>query len=244
MTCNELREDYDAFALGTIDDPESGEIRSHIRRNCPNCVPGVQNSLRLIAQMGVLANQVEPPSRLRKRILAAVKPSLLDVPERSRFGWGMIWAAASVFLLAVSVLLGLQSRHLSALRRDEAARLERALSVMSASDSKDVTFGTNRNLPPRGRVVINGKRGVVLIASNLPPLPPGKAFELWLIPRGAKPIPSGLFRDEGDGTGIAIQTGQLPADLATVAVTIEDEGGVPAPTSTPIIAANTEPAGT
>lgn len=237
MTCDELRDDYDFYALGFDDEPESSEIRAHLLRNCPNCVPGVAGSLALVGRMAALAQPVEPPARLRKRILAAVNPSLLEERPRSRFGWSLVWGAASAILLAVAVLLGAQARHLGELRRAETARLEAALAVMSAPDSQDVTFGTSRDLPPRGRVVINRRRGVVLIASNLPQVSAGKAFELWLIPKGSAPLARGVFRAGSDGTGLAIWNGPIPENLAVVAVTVEDEAGVSAPTTKPIIAA-------
>ncbi len=241
MTCEQLRDGYDTFALGFDEGSESAEIREHIRRDCPNCVPGVRNSLTLVAHLGSLAKTVEPPARLRKRIIAAVDPRILEekssTSPRRGFGWSLIWAATSVFLLAVAALLGWQSRQLSQLRHADVARMSNALSILSSPDSQDISFGTNRNLPPRGRVVINRSRGVVLIASNLPRLENGKAFELWLIPKGAQPIAAGMFEAQSDGTGIAIQTGTVPENLGVVAVTVEDAGGVSAPTTKPIIAA-------
>ena len=243
MTCEELREDYDVYALGFDEGPESTEIREHLRRNCPRCVPGVSHSLAFVAQMASMVTLVNPPARLRKRIVAAVDPTLFEEPRRGFFGWSLVWGTASALLLAVAVLLGLQARHLGELRRTESARLESALSVMSAPDSQDVTFGTNHDQPPRGRVVINKNRGVVLIASNLPPVDEGKACELWLIPKGGAPIPSGMFRPDNDGNGIVIRTGKVPENLGVIAVTVEDEAGVPAPTTKPIIAAPTAAAG-
>lgn len=239
MNCDQLREGYDTFALGFDEGPESAEIREHVRRDCPNCIPGIRESLMLLTQMVSLAKSVEPPARLRKRIIAAVDPTLLEAKPRASFGWSLVWAATSVFLLAVAALLGLQTRQLSQLRRADAARVSDALNILSAPDSQDVSFGTNRNLPPRGRVVINRHRGVVLIASNLPKLEEGKTFEMWLIPKGAQPIAAGTFAAASDGTGIAIQNGLVPDNLGIVAVTVENAGGVSAPTTKPIIAAVT-----
>ena len=243
MTCDELREDYDTYALGCDREPVSSEIREHLRDNCPNCVPGIGRSLALATQMSSLAGEVNPPARLRKRILALVNPAVFEERPRGLSAWSLVWGATSALLLAVAILLGAQASHLGELRRSDAARLESALAVMSAPDSQDVTFGTERNLPPRGRVVINRRRGVVLIASHLPAIEAGKSFELWLIPKGGAPIASGTFRAGDDGTGLAIRTGGVPDNLSVVAVTVEDEAGVAAPTSKPIIAATAAAAG-
>ena len=39
MTCEELRDEYGAYALGIAEDPERAEIAEHLARNCPDCAP-------------------------------------------------------------------------------------------------------------------------------------------------------------------------------------------------------------
>ena len=61
-----------------------------------------------------------------------------------------------------------------------------------------------------------------------------KTYELWVIPKHKAPQPAGLFRN---GTSVTIHLeGAVPRG-AIVAVTIERAGGVPAPTSSPIVSA-------
>jgi anti-sigma-K factor RskA len=61
---------------------------------------------------------------------------------------------------------------------------------------------------------------------------------MWVIPKGGKPVPAGLFQSAADGTAMHVLTGPVDvAGTAAVAVTLEPEAGVPQPTSTPIIAA-------
>ena len=61
-----------------------------------------------------------------------------------------------------------------------------------------------------------------------------KTYELWVIPKHKAPQPAGLFRT---GTSVTIRLkGAVPRG-AIVAVTIERAGGVPAPTSSPIVSA-------
>ena len=88
-------------------------------------------------------------------------------------------------------------------------------------------------------MVINRRQGVVLLASNLPSVAPGKAFELWLIPRGASSISAGIFQAGPDGSAVVTRIRSFPKNLGTVAVTVENQEGASAPTSTPIIAADT-----
>ena len=78
---------------------------------------------------------------------------------------------------------------------------------------------------------MNPSQGVLLIASNLPPAPSGKIYEMWVIPKGGKPLRAGVFQSQSDGTAMHIQRG--PVDVSAtgaVAVTLENEGGADVPT--------------
>ncbi len=243
MTCDQLREEYDLYALGLADPEQSREIAAHLRSDCSNCVPAVGQSLALAAELSYLAPQVNPPDHLRNRIIAAVNPAFYQQQPRRAFGWSLVWGAVSALLLALVVLLGLQTRRLGVLRLEDSNRLRSALVLLSAPDSQEINFGTDRALPPRGRVVINRREGVVLIASNLPVVQPGKSFELWLISKDGAPLASGSFRAASDGSGFIFHPGHVPDNLGAVAVTVEDEAGVPAPTTKPIIVAPATAAG-
>ena len=86
---------------------------------------------------------------------------------------------------------------------------------------------------------------MLLIASNLPPAPSGKAYEMWLIPKGGKPRPvrAGMFQSESDGAAMHMEHGAVDmADTAAIAVTMEVDNGVDAPTSQPMIVAPLAPA--
>ena len=75
---------------------------------------------------------------------------------------------------------------------------------------------------------------MVFSAANLPVLPEGRVFQVWVItdgPAGA-PISAGLLASDGSGVFLT------PPDIAppkAVAVTIEAAGGAPAPTTTPFL---------
>lgn len=68
----------------------------------------------------------------------------------------------------------------------------------------------------------------VILTSGLPPAPTGKAYQLWLIADNKK-MPGGTFKTDADGH--ARVSDRLPAGESnpTFAVTLEREGGVPAP---------------
>jgi anti-sigma-K factor RskA len=71
---------------------------------------------------------------------------------------------------------------------------------------------------------------MVFAANNLPPLPAGRTYQVWLV-AGGPPVSAGLVEPDESGRSIAIF--RTPVDVTgpvTVAVTIEPAGGVPAPT--------------
>ena len=75
-----------------------------------------------------------------------------------------------------------------------------------------------------------------LFVANLPAPPPGKAYELWTI-GDAAPQPAGVFQVDGSGRGthrIGPVAGGQPVKV--FAVTLEPEGGVPAPTGPMVMA--------
>lgn len=75
------------------------------------------------------------------------------------------------------------------------------------------------------------------MASNLPPAPEGKIYELWLIPKGGNPVPSGLFQSDLQGNALFVRSGEVDANTAAVAVSVEPEAGSTAPTTKPLIVA-------
>jgi anti-sigma-K factor RskA len=81
-------------------------------------------------------------------------------------------------------------------------------------------------------------RGVLLIASNLPALAPGRTYQMWLIPKGGAPRPAGLFRSDARGGAVHILESAVDvAGTGAMAISVEPEGGSVQPTTTPIIVA-------
>jgi anti-sigma-K factor RskA len=76
-------------------------------------------------------------------------------------------------------------------------------------------------------------RAFVFTAAGLPALPAAKAYELWLIgPAGTRP--AGLLpRSKAGKTGPVVVAGLAQGDH--LGVTVEPAGGVPRPTSRPVL---------
>ena len=77
---------------------------------------------------------------------------------------------------------------------------------------------------------------LLFYAANLPALPTGRTYQLWLVPTKGNPISAGVFRVDAQGNGeVVLPT--LPAGIAAAAfaVTVEPSGGVPQPTGPKVL---------
>ena len=242
MSCEELREHYELYALGVAEEPERSEIHAHLERRCAACAGGIQQALGLAAALGAASPAAAPPARLRRRLLASV-----GVAER-HYGWPLLWAAAALLCFSAAVYFSGRERQYAEeslhLRRQlgdqttELHRLQEAFAILNAPGTTEVVFGQGQPAPPNGRVFVNPSRGVMMIASHLPPAPAGRIYEMWIIPKGGLPRPAGLFQSRSDNTAMHIEPGLVDiAATAAVAVTLENEAGAPQPTSQPLIVA-------
>jgi anti-sigma-K factor RskA len=71
---------------------------------------------------------------------------------------------------------------------------------------------------------------LVFTGANLPQLPPGRTYQLWVVTAQA-PISAGLLRPDAQGgvNGTFATPQDIPQPVA-MAVTVEPDGGVRAPT--------------
>jgi anti-sigma-K factor RskA len=177
------------------------------------------------------------------------------VAEARRFGTETIWRLATAALLAVAVGLTAYTAQLrnriSSLETDlrdanvraiasqqqiadaqrTAAGAQSAVAVLTAADVARVDLAGQPAAPTASaRAFWSRSRGLVFSGTNLPPLPAGRTYQLWVVTAQA-PISAGLLRPDAQGGFNATFT--TPPDIpqpVAIAVTIEPDGGVPAPT--------------
>ena len=70
--CEDLRDLYELYALGCLEQEERVELDEHLSRECPSCVKGIRGALALNAMLESFVPEVEPPRHLRARVLASV----------------------------------------------------------------------------------------------------------------------------------------------------------------------------
>ena len=244
-----------AYVLGALASDERRAFESHLAE-CERCASEVRSLSRVTAGLDHSVLQVTPRAALRDRVLLAVGARDVRTNEpKPRATWVMGNWLAYAACVALATAAGLYAMNLRARVDSLEARLEvaqlrlvaadramvdarrvafetqSAMAVLAASDLTRVDLQGAPAAPQAvGRALWSRQSGMVFAANNLPPLPAGKIYQVWLV-AGGPPVSAGLVAPDEDGRGVGIF--RTPVDVAgpvTVAVTIEPEGGVPAPT--------------
>ena len=91
--------------------------------------------------------------------------------------------------------------------------------------------GSGQSAAIAGRVLFeaNGRNGLAIL-DHLPPLEPGKVYQLWLL-QGATPVSAGTFRSDAAGTGTLVIRAPGPfGGFSGFGLTAEPDPGGAAPT--------------
>jgi hypothetical protein len=115
---------------------------------------------------------------------------------------------------------------------DQAGKLQQVNEIVATlldPESKKVELVAAGAKPqPRGKAIYQRRnRNLIFFASNLPPLPAEKIYELWLFPAsGGAPIAAGLFKPDAHGSATVVNP-PLPegVEAKNFAVTLEPESG-------------------
>jgi anti-sigma-K factor RskA len=210
-----------AYALDALDENERRTFEQHLS-GCARCREELADLSQTAALLAHGAPAATPPPVLRERILVEARrdggATVIPFPRRTRVVLGVagvVTAAAAVIAIAFGVQSASLSRDL-----DEA---QEAVSVLGDPAA--------RTMPLRGadgRLVVNSEGSAALVVQGLRSAPEGKTYELWVI-RDGTPRPAGIF--EGDDEKDVVLLDERVDENATVAVTLERDGGVDAPTS-------------
>ena len=248
MTTHEQFADQLALhALGSLEGSELDALIAHLDE-CVECRRELQELRGDMALLALSIPEVSPPASSRARLLGAIaqEPRGAAIASRTR-RWNLIPVLAALALAAISATLWQRN---TALQRELAARqaqaqqsesqLEQArqiVSVLTAPDATRITLVAKPKREPEGKAIYLARTGgLVFVASNFAPVPPGKAYELWLLPsNGAAPVPAGVFKPDARGSATVLLP-PLPKNLEAkaFAITIEPEAGSSTPTM-PII---------
>jgi len=244
-----------AYVLGALEADERRAFEAHLAE-CDRCATEVRSFSRVTSGLAQSVPQVTPRAALRDRVLHAVgardvRAAEPKVHARWAIGnWLAYAACVAVATAAVLYAMNLRARVDSLEARLEVTQLrlaasdraliemkqagfetQSAMAVLAAADLTRVDLQGAPAAPQAvGRALWSRQSGMVFAATNLPPLPAGKIYQVWLV-AGGPPISAGLVEPDEVGRGVGIF--RTPVDVTgpvTVAMTIEPAGGVPAPT--------------
>jgi anti-sigma-K factor RskA len=251
---DEVRGDAGPYVLGSLDPREKALFEAHLS-TCDECAAEVRAFRRVTTALARGVSQPAPGLDVRTRVLAGV-----GVPSQATRAPRVASAARPWLPLAALVVLAvgmgvyagwlqvrvtvLEARLEQALLQAAAAEtavadarrvnteLQSAMGVLAAPDLVRIDLAGQAAAPQAtARALWSRARGMVFTATNLPPLPAGQVYQVWVVPAAQPPISAGLLMPDPAGAGQSYFN--TPPDIpppAAVAVSIEPAGGVPAPT--------------
>jgi anti-sigma-K factor RskA len=211
MTQPELHDLAAAYALDALDPEERWTYEQHLYR-CERCREEVARLRETASELAYVPEGPAPPPELRERILREARAGRSAEVRPIRRRW-LFPATAATAVAASIAAVGLALWGIS--ERNDAPVQQRVVAVEGAP----------------GNLIVAGDEATLVVC--LDEAPAGKTYEAWVI-EAETPRPAGLFA----GGCQSVQIQEPVSSGNTVAVTLEDEGGVPAPTSDVLLSAS------
>lgn len=251
-THEQFADDLTLYALGELAGADRQELEQHME-TCASCRRELQALRSDLGLLALSSSGPQPPARSKDRLMSAIaaEPRGVSVPSPSRAGapqrgwwWTLVPTLAALGLLIFAVNLWHnngrlrdQMAELAGRNQDQSTQLEQMhqdLSLLTAPDAVHVSL-TPQKAPkqPSGTAIFSpAKKRMIFMASNLPAAPPGKAYELWIIPAKGAPMPAGVFKPDEHGNAVMMDH-PMPegVEAKAFAITMEKEEGSDKPTS-------------
>ena len=235
-----------AYALGAVDAQEAAHMRAFLEHD-PDAEAELAELLAAVSVLPELADPMMPPPGLRDRISAAAladlpAPPLAFVPpvaatpvpvaaaqlpanvvrpKPAFWQRASVWATAAAALLLISI--GLLYWNMQ-LRNEISTTPPVETLALSTTEMAPDAHGEVKYMPQEGLIMLDVR--------DLPPLPEGYVYEVWLIGEG-DPVPAGVFAHSTAQHAIVADRSQF----TTIAITMEPGPmGTEAPTSDDVYA--------
>lgn len=211
------------YALDALDPAERASFEDHLS-SCERCREELQGFWQVSGALAHAAGGPMPPASLRSRILEQARSERSNVvPLGSRRFLVPALSSVAAVAAVAAIALGIWATSLSR-GLDEA---ENELAVL-----EDPSARTYESESGKADLVVTRSGEAALVVRTLAPAPAGKDYEIWVFENGV-PRRAGLFEQPG----VALLTRRVePGQM--VAVTLEPDGGVDAPTGAPLLTAS------
>jgi anti-sigma-K factor RskA len=239
------RENLAAYALGTLDIEEKRLLEEHLD-TCAACQTEMTEFM--VVSEGLLSAlpPKAPKPRLKKRLMASLPKkgktsSQSSLRPFARFSFGSFaTTAALVILLGLNLFSALQ---IGGLQREQAELTQRMYTEQSAiamlaypgTQTISITEGV------AGSLLMNLESNTaILFTWDLPELPEGQTYQIWLIDVQGNRVSGGLFTaySEQSYTSIRVLASSPLTEFVSLGVTIEPWGGSPGPTGPNVLKVN------
>ena len=255
MSHDELRSLIAPYVLGAVSPEETEYVRAHIVA-CDECRAEADSYAKVVSSLatsvrdgplpdgfidGVMARaREESQGSAALTAVASAEPmvsatdpasehAVVSPLVRPRRRVGVLAAAAALLLVAVlaGALIATTIR-LADVSSDLDQEREQLIALVE--EQGGITLDD-----PAGESVgamLPTQEGGIFLVHGLEDAPDERTYQVWLI-EGGQPTSAGTF-DPSDGVG-TLETDRSLEGVEAVAVTVEPEGGSPAPTSDPVL---------
>lgn len=231
------------YALDSLSGPEKQELERHLQSGCQLCEEELK-SFRDAAFFLPHALPVAPlPAALKERIRQRVEQEVEGA--RRVIEWPSVVGVAAA-IAAIALVLGLfwqnrqigeRDREIASIQKQLADQRKEIAWLRDPSVQLALLTGLQTAPDARAKIVWNPSvaRGIFYV-NSLPPLAPGKSYQLWVIGKSG-PVSAGVFEPASNGTAVVtISDVSYKGGALQFAVTIEPHGGVPQPTGAMVLA--------
>jgi hypothetical protein len=242
-----------AYVCDAIGPEERAAFEAHLSE-CEACETEVAELREVTAILGIAAAE-QPSARLKQLVDARIRVTRQQPPvvsaqppesaapnteagqapspkRRSASRWAG-WALAAVLagvVAGLSVHAASQQRQITSISA-QASTMQQLLAAPDAT-----TVHASASSGGQGVVVYSRSRGeAAVVLTDLPTLPSGRTYQLWLMDSGGAATARSIGLVGGSGTSNSPVLADALDSATTVGLTIEPAGGSPKPTTAPVM---------
>lgn len=240
ISCGDAETRIAAEALGSLDAQELPSLRAHLE-GCATCRHTASTFASTAALLPLSVSEIEPPTRLRTRLMAQVYAEASGQRSRSSL-LQRLWRrvpSARAFTVATALSTAVAMGAIVVTTRSSRPPAPRSQPASMASFS---VTGTTVQPLAHGSVRYDATaQQAVLSVQGLPEPPPApkgvlpSTYEVWLIRPNAVAVPAALLTESPDHqTWTAVIHGDI-SRFRSLAATLEPAGGSSSPTGTEVL---------
>ncbi len=263
LTCEEVRELLPLLALGALDVDERDVVDDHLA-GCTACLDELAGYSETAAALALALPQTDPSPALKGRVLSEARrarmlpsdarrgrvplPPVSHIQRASRWRMSLSSLVASVALLlaagstiwAMSLRSELDAQNARiATLSERANNYARVTAVLQAADTQIRVLASPDGAPEAfGRVYIDPDTSEgMLMVRNLPPLPQGRVYQLWVAGADGTRESAGLltWTDKAGNGYTLIKCPEKLSRWRWFNVTEEPSGGSQTPTGSRVL---------